>query len=46
MVNNGNLLWKNIENPNSEDLKSLALRYPLHELNLKGLSLRTTTFQG
>jgi magnesium transporter len=35
MVNNGNLLWINIENPNSEDMKSLALRYPFHELNLK-----------
>jgi magnesium transporter len=35
MVNNGNLLWINVENPNSEDLKSLALRYPFHELNLK-----------
>ena len=46
MVNNGNLLWINIENPNSEDLKALALRYPFHELNLKGLSLRSTTFQG
>ena len=35
MVNNGNLLWINIENPSSKDMKSLALRYPFHELNLK-----------
>lgn len=35
VINNGNLLWVDIRNPNSEDMKSLTLKYPFHELNLK-----------